>query len=180
MNPVNRCADLVRWCVKCQAINSLLPGPTEVPIYHLGLFRERVTLQPVEYYNNLPFHPRPQPTVGTDSGTGTTTTITTSSERLGSGNGNAAAAQLAILIDPIIATGATAEAAILLLREWGVDRIVMLSVLASLDGVRRAAQTWQEGVEIWVGSVDQRCDERGMIVPGLGDIGDRLFVARGK
>lgn len=134
-------------------MNNLLP--TSIPIYHLGLFRERLTLQPVEYYNNLPFQPDSSST-------------------------NTAAAATAILLDPVIATGATAEAAIQLLREWGVQRVVMLSVLGSEAGVLRAAGTWPEGVEVWTGAVDARCDERGMIVPGLGDIGDRLFVAMGK
>ncbi|RAL04773.1 uracil phosphoribosyltransferase [Aspergillus ibericus CBS 121593] len=138
-----------------EAINALLP--TSIPIYHLGLFRERLTLQPVEYYNNLPFQPTKDDT-----------------------NTNTAAASTAILLDPVIATGATAEAAIQLLREWGVQRVVMLSVLGSEAGVVRAAGTWPEGVEVWTGAVDERCDERGMIVPGLGDIGDRLFVAMGK
>lgn len=43
-------------------------------------------------------------------------------------------------------------------------------------------ESWPEegAVEVWVGAVDGKCDERGMIVPGLGDIGDRLFVAVGK
>ncbi|PWY72252.1 uracil phosphoribosyltransferase furA [Aspergillus sclerotioniger CBS 115572] len=137
-----------------EAINSLLP--TSIPIYHLGLFRERLTLQPVEYYNNLPFQPDPSTSV------------------------NTAAASTAILLDPVIATGATAEAAIQLLREWGVKRVVMLSVLGSEAGLFRAAGTWPEGVEVWTGAVDERCNDRGMIVPGLGDIGDRLFVAIGK
>lgn len=144
------------------AINNLLPTP--VPIYHLGLFRERSTLQPVEYYNNLPYH-RPESSASPPSLADVP---------------NTAAASLAILVDPIIATGATAEAAIQLLREWGVQRVVMLSVLGSERGVRRAAECWADGVELWVGAVDGQCNERGMIVPGLGDIGDRLFVATGK
>ncbi|EYE96588.1 uracil phosphoribosyltransferase [Aspergillus ruber CBS 135680] len=142
------------------AINSLLPTP--VPIYHLGLFRERSTLQPVEYYNNLPYH----------RDTSTTTSTPTAT--------NTATAETAILLDPVIATGATAEAAIHLLREWGVKRVIMISVLASEEGVKRVQESWEGGVEVWVAGVDVRCDERGMIVPGLGDIGDRLFVAVGK
>ncbi|KAL4871060.1 hypothetical protein BDV12DRAFT_194701 [Aspergillus spectabilis] len=137
------------------AINDLLPSP--VPIYHLGLFRERFSLQPVEYYNNLPY------------------------QRSGSEpSSNTAAASVAVLLDPIIATGGTAEAAIQLLREWGVQRVVLISVLGAEDGVKRAAGCWPEGVEVWLGALDERCNERGMIVPGLGDIGDRLFVAIGK
>ncbi|KAL4878859.1 uracil phosphoribosyltransferase-domain-containing protein [Aspergillus karnatakaensis] len=143
------------------AINDLLPSP--VPIYHLGLFRERFSLQPVEYYNNLPYQRS-----GSTSSSGPEPTT------------NTAAASVAILLDPIIATGGTAEAAIQLLREWGVQKVVMLSVLGAEDGVKRAAETWPEGVEVWLGALDERCNERGMIVPGLGDIGDRLFVAIGK
>lgn len=56
----------------------------------------------------------------------------------------------------------------------------MLSVLGSEDGVKRAAEVWKDGVEVWVGAVDEKCNEKGMIVPGVGDIGDRLFVAIGK
>jgi uracil phosphoribosyltransferase len=146
-----------------KALNDLLPTP--VPVYHLGLFREKATLQPVEYYNNLPFHRSelsPASPASLNQGT------------------NSAAASLAVLLDPVIATGATAEAAILLLREWGVKKVIMLSVLASEEGVKRAAGTWPEGVEVWAGAVDQGVNEKGMIVPGLGDIGDRLFVAIGK
>ncbi|CAI7668332.1 unnamed protein product [Penicillium pancosmium] len=145
------------------ALNDLLP--TAVPIYHLGLFREKLTLQPVEYYNNLPFH-RSELSPASPASLDPTT--------------NTAASTLAVLLDPIIATGATAEAAIQLLREWGVKKVIMLSVLGSEDGVKRAAEVWKEGVEVWVGAVDEKCNEKGMIVPGVGDIGDRLFVAIGK
>lgn len=97
---------------------------------------------------------------------------------------NTAAADVAILLDPVIATGATAEAAIHLLREWGVSRVIMIGVLASDEGVKRVLESWEgargKEVEVWVAGVDLRTDERGMIVPGLGDIGDRLFVASGK
>ncbi|KAJ5398046.1 hypothetical protein N7509_006159 [Penicillium cosmopolitanum] len=145
------------------ALNDLLP--TAVPIYHLGLFREKLTLQPVEYYNNLPFH-RSELSPASPASLDPTT--------------NTAASTLAVLLDPIIATGATAEAAIQLLREWGVKKVIMLSVLGSEDGVKRAAEVWKDGVEVWVGAVDEKCNEKGMIVPGVGDIGDRLFVAIGK
>ncbi|KAJ5585076.1 uncharacterized protein N7459_004876 [Penicillium hispanicum] len=146
-----------------EALNDLLP--TAVPIYHLGLFRERITLQPVEYYNNLPFH---------------RSELSPASPASLDPSANTAAATLAVLLDPVIATGATAEAAIQLLREWGVQRVIMLSVLASEEGVKRAAGCWEEGVEVWVGGVDGQINDKGMIVPGVGDIGDRLFVAIGK
>ncbi|KAI9856440.1 MAG: hypothetical protein M1813_009096 [Trichoglossum hirsutum] len=93
---------------------------------------------------------------------------------------NSAAATLAILLDPVIATGGTSEAAIQTLREWGVQRVLVISVLGSEPGLRRAAEEWAEGTELWVGAVDQEVDKRGMIKPGIGDVGDRLFLTLGK
>lgn len=56
----------------------------------------------------------------------------------------------------------------------------MLSVLGAEEGVRRAAGEWEEGVEVWVGGMDGEVDGKGMIRPGVGDVGDRLFGAKGK
>ncbi|MCJ1453883.1 hypothetical protein MMC28_004232 [Mycoblastus sanguinarius] len=139
-----------------EALQTILPEP--VPVHHLGLFREPTTLQPVEYYNNLPYHratavnpdPFPIPSI-------------------------------AILLDPVIATGGTSSAAIQTLLEWGVKKVVLISVLGSEEGVRRAAEeNGTEDVEIWVGGLDREMDARGMIRPGLGDVGDRLFLTIGK
>lgn len=123
--------------------------PFAVPVHHLGLFREKISLQPVEYYNNLP-------------------------------QSRDAVAKLAIIVDPVIATGGTAAAAIQTLREWGVERIIMIGILGATEGVLRAAEEWPEGVQIWMGGVDQSLTDKGMINPGLGDIGDRLFLTLGK
>lgn len=131
------------------ALETLLPDP--VSVHHLGMYREKSTLQPVEYYNNLPYH-KESPSVP----------------------------ELAIIVDPIIATGSTVCAAIETLRDWGVKRIISISVLASQKGLERAAEAWTEGVELWVGGVDRETDERGMIKPGLGDVGDRLYLTMGK
>lgn len=110
----------------------------------------------VEYYNNLPYH-RPS-----DS------------------NPSAGPSELVILVDPVIATGATACAAIDTLRDWGVKKIIMVNVMASRGGLCRAAEQWKDGVEIWAAGMDEECDSRGMIKPGLGDVGDRLFLTIGK
>lgn len=56
----------------------------------------------------------------------------------------------------------------------------MLSVLGAAEGVRKAAMEWEEGVEIWVAGLDGSVTDRGMIRPGLGDVGDRLFLTIGK
>lgn len=132
-----------------EALQTLLPTP--VPVHHLGLFREPTTLEPVEYYNNLPNH-----------------------------QGQPGGSSLAIVLDPVIATGGTCAAAIQTLREWGARRVVVLSVVGAAEGVRRAAAEWGEGVEIWVAGVDEELTDRGMLKPGLGDVGDRLFLTIGK
>jgi len=130
------------------ALQMILPFP--VSVHHLGMYREKLTLQPVEYYNNLP------------------------------GKNEGKPASLAILVDPIIATGATATAAIQTLREWGVGRIILISVLGALPGITKVAEEWPEGTEIFVGGLDEGVNEKGMIRPGLGDIGDRLYLTIGK
>ena len=133
------------------AVQALLPDT--VTIHHLGMYRDKATLQAVEYYNKLPYHKE-----GDDS----------------------SISELAITVDPIIATGSTICAAIDTLRDWGVPRIIVICILASELGLRRAAEMWPEGVELWAADVDAETDERGMIKPGLGDIGDRLYLTSGK
>jgi uracil phosphoribosyltransferase len=91
-----------------------------------------------------------------------------------------AASELAIILDPVIATGGTCAAAIQTLREWGTQRIMVLSVLGAAAGVRAAAAEWPAGVEIWLAGVDDELTDRGMLKPGLGDVGDRLFLTIGK
>ena len=136
-------------------MQTLLPNP--VPVHHLGLFRDKTTMTAVEYYNNLPYH------------------ATTQSANVSTGPSD-----LVFLVDPVIATGATACAAIDTLRHWGVKKVILICVIASQPGLMRAAEQWPECVEIWVGGMDGECDAKGMIKPGLGDIGDRLFLTIGK
>ncbi|MBE3042974.1 uracil phosphoribosyltransferase, partial [Candidatus Bathyarchaeota archaeon] len=86
---------------------------------------------------------------------------------------------LAIVLDPVIATGGTCVAAIQTLREWGAQRILVVSILAAREGLVRAAAEWGEGTEIWVAGVDEDISGGGMLMPGLGDIGNRLFLTTG-
>ena len=137
-----------------------------MPVHHLGLYREPTTLLPVEYYNNLTEH---KPSASDLAGAG-------SSSSSGSSSNN----RIAILLDPVIATGGTCAAAIQTLREWGVARIVVLSILGALPGVVRAASEWPEGTDIWLAGLDRDLTDAGMISPGVGDIGDRLFKTIGK
>lgn len=141
----------------CQAVQTILPSP--VPVHHLGLYRDPLSLQPIEYYNNLPF---------------------TRPESFSVSESNPSAAHLAIILDPVIATGGTAAAAIQTLKEWGVRRVILISILGCAGGVNRAAEEWPEATEVWVGGIDEELNDKGMIKPGLGDVGDRLFLTLGK
>lgn len=79
-----------------------------------------------------------------------------------------------ILVDPMLATGGSACAAISLLREAGADDLRMICLVAAPEGVGRLLEA-DPGVRIYAAALDERLDERGYIVPGLGDAGDRLY-----
>ncbi len=139
--------------IQILAVQTMLPEP--VPVHHLGMYREETTLDPVEYYNNLPHHLTPNPADPSGSA-------------------------LAIVVDPVIATGGTCAAAVSTLREWGARRVLVLSVIGAHDGVVKAANEWPEGTELWIAGVDAELTQQGMLKPGLGDVGDRLFLTKGK
>lgn len=61
-----------------------------------------------------------------------------------------------------------------------MQRLILLAVLGAVPGLQRAAREWPESVQIFVGGVDDGVTEKGMIRPGLGDVGDRLFLTIGK
>ena len=79
-----------------------------------------------------------------------------------------------ILIDPMLATGGSAVAAMDLLRERGAKHVRLVNLVASPEGIRRVRRHYSE-LPIFTAAVDLRLDKRGYIVPGLGDAGDRLF-----
>lgn len=79
-----------------------------------------------------------------------------------------------LLIDPMLATGGSAVAALDLLKEHGARRMRLVSLVAGPDGVRTVRRSYPS-LPIFTASVDARVNKRGFIVPGLGDAGDRLF-----
>jgi len=89
--------------------------PSDTAVHHLGLFRDKTTLCPVEYYNKLP------------------------------SRGAGGLVDIAFVVDPIIATGGTATTVVAILKEWGVQKIIFTCILASQEGIARAANEWPEG-----------------------------------
>jgi len=82
--------------------------------------------------------------------------------------------QICIILDPMLATGGSAVATIDLLKNVGVDRIKYVGLIAAPEGVDRLSQAHPD-VPIYLASLDERLNEVGFIVPGLGDAGDRQF-----
>ena len=79
-----------------------------------------------------------------------------------------------IVVDPMLATGGSASAAITFLKEEGVKHIKLMSIIGAPEGVARM-QADHPDVDIFVAALDDHLNENAYIVPGLGDAGDRIF-----
>ncbi len=114
----------------------------EAEVWHLGLYRNEETLEPVTYYNKLPAEPR---------------------------------IDLAIVLDPMLATGGSAVTCLSLLKRWGARELWYIGLIAAPEGVKRLQESHPE-VPIYLGALDSHLNYQGYIVPGLGDAGDRQFA----
>jgi uracil phosphoribosyltransferase len=110
-------------------------------VWHIGMYRDERTLQPVQYYNKLPIEPR---------------------------------VSVCLILDPMLATGGSAVETANVLKRWGVKRIKFVGVIGAPEGVRNM-QEHHPDVPIHLAAIDDHLNERGYIVPGLGDAGDRQF-----
>jgi len=81
---------------------------------------------------------------------------------------------LCLILDPMLATGGSATAAIEVLKKWGAVRIKLVNLIAAPEGVQ-AVLTAHPDVEIHCAALDRQLNDRGYIMPGLGDAGDRQF-----
>lgn len=79
-----------------------------------------------------------------------------------------------IIVDPMLATGGSASAAIDFMKEYGCRHIKLMDVLAAPEGIARIQKDHPD-VEIYVAALDDHLNDHGYIVPGLGDAGDRIF-----
>jgi uracil phosphoribosyltransferase len=120
------------------AVLDLIPS---AEVWHLGIYRDEATHQPVEYYSRLPSR---EP------------------------------ADVALVLDPMLATGGSAVAVLHTLHDWGVRKTKLLAVIASQPGIQ-AVQSKYPQTQIYVAAIDERLNQKAFIVPGLGDAGDRTF-----
>ena len=122
-----------------EAMLRVLP---KASVWHLGLFRDLQTHEPITYYNKLP--PCPNIDIG-------------------------------FVVDPMLATGGSAAAAIDILKKWGLTRIKFIGLIAAPEGVDNLIQHHAD-VPIFLGALDSHLNDHKYIVPGLGDAGDRQFA----
>ncbi len=81
---------------------------------------------------------------------------------------------LCLILDPMLATGGSATAAIEVLKRWGAVRIKLVNLIAAPEGVEAVSKAHPE-VEIYTAALDRQLNDKGYIMPGLGDAGDRQF-----
>ena len=81
---------------------------------------------------------------------------------------------LALVVDPMLATGGSAIACISRLKETGISDIRFIGLIAAPEGIA-ALRAAHPDVKIWMAAIDERLNEQGYIVPGLGDAGDRIM-----
>ena len=79
-----------------------------------------------------------------------------------------------IVVDPMLATGGSATAAITFLKEYGCKHIKLMSIIGAPEGIKKVQEEHPD-VDIFVAAEDEKLNENGYIVPGLGDAGDRIF-----
>src|SRR3954449_4818388 len=85
-----------------------------------------------------------------------------------------ATVDLCLILDPMLATGGSATAAIEVLKNWGARRIKLINLIAAPEGVRAVTEAHPD-VQIHCAALDRQLNEKGYIMPGLGDAGDRQF-----
>ena len=84
------------------------------------------------------------------------------------------ASRQVILLDPMLATGGSASAAIQFIKDKGCTSIKLMNIIAAPEGIARIEKDHPD-VDVYCGCLDERLNENGYILPGLGDAGDRIF-----
>ena len=87
---------------------------------------------------------------------------------------NDIASREVLIVDPMLATGGSATVAIQFIKNYGCKNIKLMCIIAAPEGVKRIEEDHPD-VELYVAAVDEKLNDHGYIVPGLGDAGDRIF-----
>ena len=82
--------------------------------------------------------------------------------------------RLVLIVDPMLATGGSADAAIEFVKKQGAKQIKFASIIAAPEGIKMLTEKHPD-IQIYCGSIDRQLNENGYILPGLGDAGDRIF-----
>ena len=82
--------------------------------------------------------------------------------------------RLVLIVDPMLATGGSADAAIEFVKKQGAKQIKFASIIAAPEGIKMLIEKHPD-IQIYCGSIDRQLNENGYILPGLGDAGDRIF-----
>ena len=122
-------------------VDSLVDLIPSAKIGHIGLYRDPVTHEPVEYYCKLP-------------------------EDVGN--------RVVFVVDPMLATGGSAVAAIDFLKKHGCKNIIMMNIIGCPEGIKRVTEAHPD-VDLYLAACDEKLNEHKYIIPGLGDAGDRIF-----
>ena len=122
-------------------VNGILTLIPNAKVGHIGLYRDKVTHQPVEYYFKLP----PD-----------------------------APSRRIIVVDPMLATGGSAVAALQFIKDRGCKDIKLMYLVGVQQGIDAVMKAHPD-VDIYLAAKDEGLNERAYIVPGLGDAGDRIF-----
>ena len=85
--------------------------------------------------------------------------------------------RLVLIVDPMLATGGSADAAIEFVKKQGAKQIKFASIIAAPEGIKMLTEKHPD-IQIYCGSIDRQLNENGYILPGLGDAGDRIFVTK--
>lgn len=126
-----------------EVLEDMLPT---AKVYHIGLFRNEETLEPVRYYNKIPkILSRPAKTI-------------------------------VFVLDPMFATGGSAVEAVKIFKELNIpeENICFVSLIAAPEGVKKFRDVHKK-VKLFTGVIDKKLNDKGYIMPGLGDAGDRTF-----
>jgi len=121
--------------------DALLQFIPDAKVGHLGMYRDEETLEPVDYYSNIP---------------------------------NGVEDAMVLVVDPMLATGGSADDALTYLRKQGAQHMRFISLISAPEGLQRL-QKKHPNVHIITSAIDEKLNDDAYIVPGLGDAGDRYF-----